>query len=66
MNIKMVGFDVQRSGSNVGVALGSGLYVIPTLEKALNYAKRMPCQGAITEFSICACHWDRQCCRDCQ
>ena len=41
MNIQKVGFDVQRSGSNAGAALGQGLYVSTTLEKALNYAKPM-------------------------
>jgi hypothetical protein len=47
MNIQEVGFDVQQSGSNAGAALGGGLYVTPMLDKALNYAKRMQCQGAI-------------------
>jgi hypothetical protein len=52
MNIQKVGFDVQRSGSNAGAALGQGLYVSTTLEKALNYAKPMPCQGAIFELRV--------------
>jgi hypothetical protein len=52
MNIQEVGFDVQRSGSNAGAALGGGLYVTPTLEKALNYAKRMPCHGAILHLRV--------------
>ena len=32
--------------------LGRGLYVTSTLEKAMNYAKRMPCQGAIFELKV--------------
>ncbi len=52
LNIQKVGFDVARSGSNAGAALGSGLYVTSTLEKAMNYAKRMPCQGAIFELQV--------------
>jgi hypothetical protein len=52
MSIQKVGFDVQRSGSNAGAALGRGLYVTTTMEKAVNYAKRMPCQGAIFEVQV--------------
>jgi len=51
-NIQKVGFDVTRSGSNAGAMLGRGLYVTSTLEKAINYAKRMPCQGAIFEVQV--------------
>ena len=32
--------------------LGRGLYVTSTLEKAMNYAKRMPCQGAIFDLQV--------------
>ena len=52
INIQKVGFDVARSGSNAGAMLGRGLYVTSTLEKAMNYAKRMPCQGAIFEVQV--------------
>jgi hypothetical protein len=52
MSIQKVSVDVQRSGRNAGAALGRGLYVTTTLEKALNYAKRMPCQGAIFEVRV--------------
>jgi len=52
MNIQKVGFDVKRSGKNAGASLGPGLYVTPTLEKALNYAKRMPHQGAIFHLRV--------------
>jgi hypothetical protein len=52
MNIQEVGFDVQLSGSNAGAALGRGLYVTNTLEKALNYAQPMPCRGAIFELRV--------------
>jgi len=52
MNIQKVGFDVQMSGSNAGAALGRGLYVTTTLQKALNYAERNPCQGAIFELRV--------------
>jgi hypothetical protein len=52
LNIQKVGFDVARSGSNAGAMLGRGLYVTSTLEKAMNYAKRMPCQGAIFELKV--------------
>jgi hypothetical protein len=38
INIQEAGFDVQQSGENAGAALGPGLYVTPTLEKALNYS----------------------------
>jgi hypothetical protein len=51
-NIQKVGFDVTRSGSNAGAMLGRGLYFTSTLEKAINYAKRMPCQGAIFEVQV--------------
>ena len=50
MDIQKNGFDVRKSGSNAwGKSLGKGLYVTTTLEKALNYVKRMPCRGAIFE-----------------
>ena len=52
MDIQKDGFDVRKSGSNAGAALGKGLYVTTTLEKALNYAKRMPCKGAIFELRV--------------
>jgi hypothetical protein len=52
MNIQENGFDVSRSGKNAGQALGRGLYVTSTLEKALNYAKRMPCNGAVFELRV--------------
>ena len=50
MDIQKNGFDVRKSGSNAGMSLGRGLYVTTTLEKALNYAKRTPCKGAIFEL----------------
>jgi hypothetical protein len=46
------GFDVKKSGGNAGKALGRGLYVTTTLEKALQYAKPMPCKGAIFELRV--------------
>jgi hypothetical protein len=46
------GFDVTRSGTNAGAALGRGLYVTSKLEKALIYAKRMPYNGAIFELRV--------------
>jgi hypothetical protein len=52
MNIQKVGFDVHLSGSNAGATLGRGLYVTTTLQKALNYAERNPCQGAIFELRV--------------
>jgi len=53
MDIQKNGFDVRKSGSNAwGKSLGKGLYVTTTLEKALNYAKRMPCKGAIFELRV--------------
>jgi len=52
MNIQQFGFDVKRSGSNAGAALGRGLYVTTTLQKALNYADRMPCRGVIFELRV--------------
>jgi hypothetical protein len=64
MNIQEVGFDVQRSGSNAGAALGGGLYVTPMLEKALNYAKHMQCQGAI--LHLCGTVLPRGCQRPLQ
>ena len=33
------GFRVDLAGTNAGAALGSGVYITTTLEKALNYAK---------------------------
>ena len=52
MNIQENGFDVSLSGTNAGQALGRGLYVTSTLEKALNYAKRMPFNGAIFQLRV--------------
>ena len=52
MNIQQFGFDVQRSGSNTGAALGRGLYVTTTPQKALNYAERMPFRGVIFELRV--------------
>ena len=52
MDIQKNGFDVRKSGSNAGMSLGRGLYVTTTLEKALNYAKRTPCKGAIFELRV--------------
>jgi hypothetical protein len=57
MNIQENGFDVSLSGTNAGAALGRGLYVTSTyvtstLEKALNYAKHMPYNGAIFELRV--------------
>ena len=52
MNIQENGFDVKRSGKNAGASLGRGLYVTSTLEKALNYAKHMPYNGAIFELRV--------------
>jgi hypothetical protein len=40
------------SGSKAGAALGRGLYVTTTLQKALNYAERNPRQGAILELRV--------------
>jgi hypothetical protein len=53
MDIQKNGFDVRKSGSNAGMSLGRGLYVTTTLEKALNYAKRTPCKGAIFQLVQC-------------
>jgi hypothetical protein len=52
MNIQENGFDVSLSGTNAGQALGRGLYVTSSLEKALNYAKRMPCNGAVFQLRV--------------
>ena len=52
MNIQENGFDLDLSGTNAGQALGRGLYVTSTLEKALNYAKHMPYNGAIFELRV--------------
>jgi len=52
MKIQQVGFDVGRSGSNNGAQLGRGLYVTTTMQKALNYAAKHPCQGAIFELKV--------------
>ena len=57
MNIQENGFDVSLSGTNAGAALGRGLYVTSTyvtstLEKALNYAKPKPCNGAVFELRV--------------
>jgi hypothetical protein len=42
----------QKSGSNTGKSIGRGLYVTTTREKALQYAKPMPCKGAIFELRV--------------
>ena len=39
LGIQANGFRVDLSGSNAGQALGEGVYMTTTLEKALNYAK---------------------------
>ena len=39
MAIQETGFRVDLSGSNAGAALGPGVYVTTTLQKALNYAQ---------------------------
>jgi hypothetical protein len=52
LGIQRHGFDVKRSGTNAGAMLGPGLYVTASLEKALNYAKRMPAKGVIMRLEI--------------
>jgi hypothetical protein len=52
MNIQENGFDLDLSGTNAGKSLGRGLYVTSTLEKALNYAKPKPCNGAVFELRV--------------
>jgi hypothetical protein len=47
LTIQDTGFRVDLSGTNAGAALGPGLYVTTTLEKALNYAKPKPFAGVI-------------------
>ena len=54
MPLNWVSFDTSFDMGLVcaGAALGSGLYVTTTLQKALNYAGRNPCQGAIFELRV--------------
>jgi hypothetical protein len=52
LSIQKHGFDVEKSGTNAGAMLGPGLYVTASLEKALNYAKRMPAKGVILRLEI--------------
>eukprot|EP01050_Picozoa_sp_SAG11_P027526 SAG11_NODE_7008_length_1209_cov_1.750450_2_plen_268_part_00 len=50
INIQQRGFDVSLSGSNA--ALGKGVYITTTLEKALNYAKPKPHGGVIFKLRV--------------
>ena len=52
LNIQDEGFCVDLSGSNAGKMLGPGLYCTTTLEKAVNYAKRMPGAGVIFRLDV--------------
>lgn len=52
LSIQREGFRVDLSGSNAGAALGNGVYVTTTLEKALNYAKPNPHSGVIFELNV--------------
>lgn len=52
ISIQKKGFRVDLSGTNAGAALGPGVYITTTLEKALNYAKANPCQGAVLQLEV--------------
>ena len=46
------GFRVDLSGSNAGAALGPGVYITTTLQKALNYAKPNPAAGGVFQLQV--------------
>jgi len=55
--IQQAGFRVDLSGTNAGAALGPGVYITTTLEKALNYAhglpnNRNPARGAVLVLEV--------------
>ena len=55
--IQQTGFRVDLSGTNAGAALGPGVYITTTLEKALNYAhglpsNRNPARGAVLVLEV--------------
>ena len=58
--IQESGFRIDLSGTNAGAALGPGVYVTTTLQKALNYAKREgvpgkepnPAAGGVFELEV--------------
>ena len=55
--IQATGFRVDLAGTNAGAALGAGVYVTTTLEKALNYAKGVasspnPADGGVFQLRV--------------
>lgn len=50
--IQAGGFQLDKCGSNAGAALGQGVYVTTTLQKAMNYAQRMPHSGVILKLHV--------------
>jgi hypothetical protein len=60
LSIQESGFRIDLSGTNAGAALGPGVYVTTTLQKALNYAKREgipgkepnPAAGGVFELEV--------------
>eukprot|EP01043_Picozoa_sp_COSAG02_P073514 COSAG02_NODE_14327_length_1284_cov_1.107173_1_plen_235_part_10 len=55
--IQESGFRVDLSGTNAGAALGPGVYITTTLEKALNYAKGKagspnPAAGGVFQLKV--------------